>query len=98
MNVYSFVIKGASTEEVEELDINIKTLLETREGSQPGDREFGISWECLDEIQDVAECMFVAELTEKISRYEPRLELDNIEFTQEGGQLKPKITFQRRRN
>lgn len=96
MGVYSFEIKGAAETETEELNTNIKTLLETREGSQPGDRSFGISWNCLDEPSDIAECMFVAELIEKINRYEPRLEVDDIEFTREEERLKPKITFRRK--
>lgn len=97
MNTYAFVIKDTAPDEVDELNTNMKTLLETREGTQPGDRDFGISWGCLDEIQDVAECMLVAEIAEKLSRYEPRLELDDLEFTHEEGKLIPRITLRRKK-
>lgn len=96
---YSFSVSGSKGNEKAELERNIKNILETRAGSQPADRDFGISWKCLDEIPDVAESFFVLELHEKIERYEPRVEVDEVEFYHgASGQMIPRIKFVRRGN
>lgn len=90
---YSFEIKGAAEEE-EELQVNLKTLLETRAGSQPVDRDFGISWEFMKEIPEVAESILAAELTEKVEKYEPRVEIEDMEISAgEDGEYRVHIKF-----
>ena len=48
---YKISVEG--TENEQELLRTLTTLFSTRAGSQPADRDFGISWECLDELPEV---------------------------------------------
>lgn len=72
---------GFSPEEYKDIKQCLETLLSIREGSQPLDREIGIS---LDGIAgypvNVARNMLSLEIIEKVGRYEPRVEVDSIEF------------------
>ena len=43
-----FKITVQNAEDEEELIRTLSTLFNTRAGSQPADRDFGISWKCLD--------------------------------------------------
>ena len=86
---------GFTPEEYADIKQCLQTLLSVREGSQPLNREFGINF---DEIVgypvDVARNMLSLEIIEKVEKYEPRVEVDHIEF--EGnmdGQLRPHIHF-----
>lgn len=81
----------------EELKRNLTTLFATRTGTQPVDREFGISWECLDEPPDVAESLFYLEASRKVERYEPRVFIEDITFEKKEGVLIPHIYFKERR-
>lgn len=91
---YQMVIDSSRNRE--ELTRTLTTLLSTRAGSQPADRDFGISWECLDEIPEVAESLFSLELTRKVERYEPRVEIRDIDFKYEQGGVIPYIYFTRK--
>ena len=44
---YVLTIKGSP--HAEKIRRSLTTLFDTRESSQPGDRDFGLSWQCLDE-------------------------------------------------
>lgn len=91
---FEYLISGV---ESKELLRTLTTLFETRAGSQPADRDFGISWECLDEPPEVAENLFFLEAVKKVERYEPRLEIVDIEFTHGGGgRLIPCMRLQER--
>lgn len=86
---------GFSPEEYADIKQCLETLLSIREGSQPLDRELGINF---DEIvgypMDVAENMLSLEIIEKVERYEPRVEVDFIEFEDNAdGLLCPYIHF-----
>lgn len=75
----------------------LKTLLNIRARTQPADRDLGISWECLDHPGETAESLFLIELEEKVERYEPRAEIQEVTFENlSDGRLKPHIVFQRR--
>lgn len=84
-----------SPEEYADIKLCLETLLSIREGSQPLDRKFGIN---IDEIigcpVDVAKNMLSLEIIEKVERYEPRVEVDSVEFDEStDGQLHPHIYF-----
>lgn len=84
-----------SMEEYGDIKLCLETLFSVRAGSQPLDREFGIS---LDGIagypMDVAQNMLSLEIIEKVGRYEPRVEVDSITFESTlDGQLCPHIHF-----
>lgn len=59
-----------------EMDI----LLSTRAGSVPVDRDFGISWDCLDAPPEVAESLFYQELLAKAERYRPGIKIRKVTF------------------
>ena len=67
-------------EDREEILRNLNTLLGIRAGTQPVDRELGISWECLDLAPEAAEAVLMVELEQKIRKYEPRAELMEAEM------------------
>ncbi|MCD8207427.1 MAG: hypothetical protein LUD72_05785 [Bacteroidales bacterium] len=71
-------------------DINrvVTTLINTPAGTCPGDRSYGISWEYVDSPTPVAQNQVSLEVIEKLEIYEPRVEVENIDFVSaEDGQL-----------
>lgn len=86
-----------SAEDAEILEC-LKALLNIRSGTQPADREFGISWNCLDYPPEVAESMFLVELEDKVAKYEPRVEIKEVTFSvsPEDGKMTPHIVFCRK--
>ena len=91
MERYKITIEN--TENEKELQRTLATLFSTKAGSQPADREFGISWECLDEVPEAAENLFYLEAVRKVEKYEPRVEIKNIIFQHEEGVMMPHIYF-----
>lgn len=89
----NFKISFSDGGEREELRRTLTALFATRAGSLPGDREFGISWECLDELPDVAENLFYLEALKKVEKYEPRVEIADIVFEHEEGSMIPHLYF-----
>lgn len=86
---------GFPPDEFADIKLCLETLLSVREGSQPLDREFGIN---LDGVAgyplDVAKNMLALEIIEKVRIYEPRVEVDNVEFeANTDGQLIPHVHF-----
>ncbi len=75
----------------------LHTLLGIRAGSQPADRELGISWDCLDGPSELAEALFLVELEDKVEQYEPRAEVIEVTFERlMDGKLCPHIIFGRK--
>lgn len=77
---------------------NVRTILSTRKGSVPLDRDFGISWEYLDRPIDVAQMLMRSEIVDAVSTYEPRAKVESVVFdsTSEDamdGVLKPTVTI-----
>ena len=68
-----------SSEEAEVVQ-NVRTILATRVGTVPLDRDFGVSWEHLDKPLPVARSLMRAEVIEAIERYEPRANIESVEF------------------
>jgi phage baseplate assembly protein W len=87
--------EGFSPEEFADIKLCLETLLSVRQGSQPLDRNFGID---LDGVAgypiNVAQNMLALEIIEKVSIYEPRVEVSSVEFeSNTDGQVKPHIHF-----
>lgn len=87
--------EGFSPDEFADIKLCLETLLSVRAGGQPLDREFGIN---LDGVAgyplDVAKNMLALEIIEKVRIYEPRVEVDNVEFeANTNGQLIPHVHF-----
>ena len=90
---YKLSMTGLSGRLEEELKRNLKALLGTRAGSQPADRDFGISWGWLDEVPETAESLFFLEVTSKVEKYEPRVTIKDITFENQEGTIIPHIYF-----
>lgn len=73
-------VNFAPTSERDEVVQNVRTILATRVGTVPLDRSFGISWEHLDKPLPVARSLMQAEVIESIARYEPRANVEAVEF------------------
>lgn len=96
MAVYTAEIVDEDQESQEILEC-LKTLLNIRAGTQPIDRDLGISWDCLDYPNEVAESLFLIELEEKVEKYEPRAEIKEVDFkVLDDGTLQPCILFRRK--
>lgn len=59
---------------------NLAFLCSTIEGTCPGDREFGLSSDIVDNNIEGAQAEYVMSLTEKMEKYTPSLELVDIQF------------------
>lgn len=59
---------------------NISLLLNTKRGTVPMHREFGLPMEFVDKPIDVAETIAFAEISEAIEQFEPRANLVDIAF------------------
>lgn len=59
---------------------NVSLLLNTKRGTVPMHREFGLAMEFVDKPIDVAETIAFAEISEAIERFEPRATLADITF------------------
>lgn len=74
----------------------IYTLLATRKGSVPLDRDFGVSWDFVDSPINEAKPAIIAELVMQLQKYIPRIKVTGIEFESMpnlNGRLYPKIIF-----
>lgn len=83
-------------------DMDIKrcldNLYDTRAGSQPMDRDFGINYDGIVGIPiDVAKNILALEIINKTEKYEPRVIVDSVDFTTDiiNGQLIPIIHIQK---
>lgn len=68
------------TSEREEILQNVRTILATRKGSVPLDRDLGITWEHLDKPYPVARSLMTAAVIEAVETYEPRVRVESVEF------------------
>lgn len=72
---------GFSEAEFEDIRRCLGTLLSVAVGSQPMDRDFGIDYDgVVDYPIPVAKNMLALEIMEKVERYEPRVEITQIDF------------------
>ena len=66
--------------EIDSVLQNIAVLLNTRKGTVPMYREFGLPMEFIDKPLEVAETIAYAEITDALEQFEPRAELKNLSF------------------
>ena len=59
---------------------NIALLLNTKKGTVPMYRDYGLPMEFIDKPIDAAETIAFAEITEAMEKFEPRAKLENMEF------------------
>ena len=87
-----------SEEELNDINECVSNLLSTIAGEQGLDRNFGIETrEIMDAPTEEAENLIALEIIEKIDKYEPRVEVDDIEFEYNGeGKMTPKVYFKKR--
>lgn len=97
MNAYIIDVEsdGFSLEEFADIKQNLETLMSIRAGSQPLDRILGIDYDGVAGYPlNVAQNMLALDIIEKVSIYEPRVEVESVDFeSNTGGQLLPHIHF-----
>ena len=59
---------------------NIALLLNTRRGTVPMQREFGLPMEFVDKPIDAAETIAFVEISDALEEFEPRAKLDDVYF------------------
>ena len=71
----------------------LETLYATAAGSQPLDRDFGISWDFIDSPLPVAQQEYSFEVIRKTRMYEKRVKVKEVkfEFDGEGGEMRPVV-------
>lgn len=78
-------ISFAPDSEAAEILQNIRTILLTRLGSVPLDRDFGLSWDHVDKPIHIAQALTRAEIIEAITKEEPRATVESVEFEETPG-------------
>ena len=70
---------------------NVQTILTTRKGTVPLNRNFGVSFDFLDNPTPQAQAKLSVEIFEGIKKYEPRAILKEVIFNVDpmAGQIKP---------
>lgn len=59
---------------------NVRTILVTRKGSVPLDRDFGLTWEHIDKPISIARSLQQAEIIDAIEQYEPEATVQSVEW------------------
>ena len=59
---------------------NVKTILTTRKGSVPMDREFGIDGAMVDMPIAAAQAKMTAEIVAAVQKYEPRVKVVSVQY------------------
>ena len=74
---------------------NVRMIITTLAGTVPFDREFGINTDFLDLPLSQAQGRLTIEYIEKIRRYEPRVKVEEVTFTQDplNGVIIPKVVI-----
>lgn len=92
---YYINLESSGFTEAEFADIKqcLETLMSIRAGSQPLDRNLGIDYDgIIGYPLNVAQNMLALEIIEKVSIYEPRAEVESVDFeTSADGQLIPHV-------
>lgn len=86
------ILNGVKREEAEDIRRCLTTLYSVREGEQPLDRGFGLSWDFMDCPENIARNVLALEIIKKTKRCEPRVAVEKVEYkTGEEGQMIPVI-------
>ena len=72
---------------------NVRTILNTRVGTVPLHRDFGISWEHVDKPLPVAMSIMQGVIVDAVSEFEPRAKVEKVTFEGDGadGVLRPRV-------
>lgn len=62
----------------------IRTVLTTRKGSVPLDRDFGLDWNILDCPLHEVKTRYVADVTRQVEKYVPRVKVVEVDFKTSG--------------
>lgn len=79
------------------LEQEIRTLLSTRKGSVPLDRDFGLTWQYVDLPMPEAMPYMIAEIARQLEKYVPRIKVRDIRFQSDDpleGILQPTVTVE----
>ena len=92
-------ITFAPSSAVEEILQNVRTIITTRVGTVPLDRDFGLSIDMLDKPVTLAYTLFQSALIQALAVYEPRAKVTKIDFSTDAdsvvqGITTPKITLE----
>lgn len=82
---------------IAQLEQEIRTVLATRKGSVPLDRDFGLSWDFIDLPITEAMQHMVAEIGQQLEKHVPRIRVRDIVFTSTNpveGLLQPTVTVE----
>lgn len=58
----------------------IRTVLSTRKGSVPLDRDFGLDWSILDSPMNAIKPRYVADVARQVEKYVPRVKVVEVRF------------------
>ena len=88
------IVYGATG--ITEITQNVRTILTTRKGTVPLDREFGITFDFLDSPMPRARALAEQEIFMQIRRYEPRVVVKKIDWLAEilEGKITPKVKLE----
>lgn len=75
-----YTLNFEQSDNVKSVVQNVSLLLNTKRGTVPMHREFGLAMEFIDKPIDIAETIAFAEISEAIERFEPRATLVDISF------------------
>lgn len=73
-------VNFAPKDEVSEILQNVRTIINTRIGTVPLDRDFGVSWDHVDKPIAVARAAMIEEVIEAVHEYEPRATIRSVNF------------------
>jgi phage baseplate assembly protein W len=78
---------------ISEVMQNVRTILTTRRGTVPLDRNFGVSFEFLDSPINTTRAKAEQEIFMQLKRYEPRAVLKQIQWVTDviSGQISPTV-------
>lgn len=82
-----YTLKLSENNEIDSILQNIAVLLNTRKGTVPMYREFGLPMNFIDKPMDVAETIAYSEITDALEIFEPRATLVGLSFTKSTGGL-----------
>lgn len=83
----------APESEAAEIIQNVRTILNTRVGTVPLHRDFGISWEHVDKPLPVAMSIMQGVIVDAVSEFEQRAKVEKVTFDGDGaeGILRPRV-------
>ncbi len=73
-------VNFAPSSVVSEVLQNVRTIISTRRGTVPLDRDFGLTWSYIDKPLPVAQMLFRTEIIAALEEYEPRAQVESITF------------------